>query len=372
MTPTARARRGLARRAAAVALSAAVLALAAGAWPRTQPVLASEEPRAPRLLSETGLFEPGQPEVVLAGVRAFAPQYPLWTDGAAKRRWVYLPPGGRIDATDVDRWQYPVGTRFWKEFAFGGRKVETRLLWKVAEASWITVSYAWDAAQTDAVLVPEEGLRGAAEVAIGRSHSIPARSDCAACHGSPARPLGFGALQLSTDRDPNAIHGEPLRPGMLTVASLLEEALLSPARPELLARPPRIAANSPLARAALGYLAANCGSCHDGSGEIAANLPALGYRELTSDGDAVAAALVGLATRWQVPGAGDAASVAIDASRPEQSAIVARMRSRSPSSQMPPLGTVLRDHEALEAIAAWIAADLGPERYARIPRTTSP
>jgi cytochrome c553 len=309
---------------------------------------------------------------VRAGVRSFAPQYPLWTDGASKRRWIQLPAGARIDATDVDDWQYPVGTRFWKEFSFGGRRVETRMLWKVADASWITVSYAWNEAQTDAELVPEEGLRGVAEVAKGRSHSIPARSDCAACHGAPARPLGFGALQLSTDRDPNAIHGEPLRPGMLTVATLLDEGLLSPARAELVARPPRIAARSPRARAALGYLAANCGSCHDGRGEIAANLPALTWRDLAQAGDDVAAGLVGLATRWQVPGAAEGATVAVDSAEPEQSAILARMRSRSPSSQMPPLGTVLRDHEALEAIAAWIAADLGAERYARMPRTTSP
>jgi hypothetical protein len=31
------------------------------------------------------------------------------------------------------------------------------------------------------------------------------------------------------------------------------------------------------------------------------------------------------------------------------------MRSRSPSSQMPPLATVIRDQQAVDAIAAWIA-----------------
>ena len=38
---------------------------------------------------------------------AFAPQYPLWTDGAAKRRWISLPPGTAIDASDPENWVFP-------------------------------------------------------------------------------------------------------------------------------------------------------------------------------------------------------------------------------------------------------------------------
>jgi hypothetical protein len=34
------------------------------------------------------------------------------------------------------------------------------------------------------------------------------------------------------------------------------------------------------------------------------------------------------------------------------------MRSRRPSSQMPPLATKLRDEKAIAAIERWIAADL--------------
>ena len=38
--------------------------------------------------------------------------------------------------------------------------------------------------------------------------------------------------------------------------------------------------------------------------------------------------------------------------------MLVRMRSRRPSSQMPPLGTVVRDEEAIDAITKWIATDL--------------
>src|ERR1043165_6412078 len=56
---------------------------------------------------------------------SFSPQYPLWSDGAHKRRWIYLPPGTAIDASRLDAWEFPIGTRLWKEFSLGG-PIETR------------------------------------------------------------------------------------------------------------------------------------------------------------------------------------------------------------------------------------------------------
>ena len=55
-------------------------------------------PALPRLLSETGLFAAGSTTVVRAEVIAFAPQYPLWSDGTRKQRWIRLPRGRAIDA----------------------------------------------------------------------------------------------------------------------------------------------------------------------------------------------------------------------------------------------------------------------------------
>ena len=45
----------------------------------------------------------------------------------------------------------------------------------------------------------------------------------------------------------------------------------------------------------------------------------------------------------------------IDPSSPDQSALLLRMRSRKPSSQMPPLGSVLQDQDAITAIRGWIS-----------------
>jgi hypothetical protein len=81
----------------------------------------------------------------------------------------------------------------------------------------------------------------------------------------------------------------------------------------------------------------------------------LKYADLTRDADAVARGLVGHLTKWQVPGLPEGASMLVNSHTPDASAILVRMRSRRPSSQMPPLGTVLRDQKAVDAIAAWIA-----------------
>jgi len=89
---------------------------------------------APPLLSETGLYaRNGQ---IAARNLIFVPAVPLWSDGAAKSRWVYLPEAAKIDVSDIDSWQFPVGTIFWKEFAWAGRRVETRMIWKPTDSSW--------------------------------------------------------------------------------------------------------------------------------------------------------------------------------------------------------------------------------------------
>jgi hypothetical protein len=320
----------------------------------------SDVPRLPEDLAATGLYD--RRGGIDSRNRAFAPQYPLWSDGLAKKRWVFLPAGATVDASGPE-WMFPVGTKFWKEFSRDGRRVETRLLWKASDSGWLFGSYVWNADRTKATLAPEEGAVADVDVAPGRPHTIPSRPDCLACHGpATTGPLGFNALQLSTDRDPNAIHGEALSAGMLTLRDLIGERRLHPTRAEWLSDPPRIRSSSPVTRAALGYLVANCAHCHNGRGEIAALGPTVRVSELLQDGDAVARSLIGQTTRWQIPRAADGTTVLVHPGSPEASALLVRMRSRSPSSQMPPLGTALRDQAAVDALTRWIAIELAKPR----------
>ena len=96
-------------------------------------------------------------------------------------------------------------------------------------------------------------------------YDVPSRADCTGCHEGAAQPvLGFSALQLSADRDPLAAHAPA--PASITLDALAARGLLRNLPSALLEQPPRIAAASPTERAALGYLHANCGHCHNGSG----------------------------------------------------------------------------------------------------------
>lgn len=321
-----------------------------------RPWTAIGEDSAPPLLSETGLYDRnGQ---IAARNLNFVPQYPLWSDGAAKSRWVHLPQGAKIDVSDIDSWQFPVGTIFWKEFAWAGRRVETRMIWKPTDSSWGFATYVWNEEQTDATLAPAEGIRGIVEVAAGKHHSIPSVADCRSCHeSSPAVVLGFNALQLSDDRDPLAPHRESSQPDALTLGALMRSNRLTPPRPDLVDQPPRIRADNPTARAAMGYLSANCGGCHNSTGPLARLGLNLLHNVGGQDQDVEPAVLttVNAQGRFAVPGIHPDSSRFVAHGAPERSTVLYRMNSRRVSSQMPPLGTVIVDDEAVALVRSWIA-----------------
>lgn len=323
-----------------------------------RPAATSQAPATlPARLSDTGLYADAARLVVDPRNRPFTPQYPLWSDGAEKRRWVRLPDGAAIDGHDADAWDFPVGTRFWKEFVFNGVRVETRHFVKVAADRWTFASYVWSADQRDAVRAPASGVPNVAEVAPGKWHSIPSEEECRACHDSGrTEALGFTALQLSDDRDPLAPHAEPLEPGMITLRTLVAEGRITGVSPTLVQTPPRVAASDPAERAVLGYLSTNCGSCHNRKSTIASLGLHLKYSLTaapTCGPDALATTL-DQKGHWLVPTAPEGTSRLVAAGAPERSAVVYRAKSRRPSSQMPPIGTVVADKEALALITSWV------------------
>jgi len=59
-------------------------------------------------------------------------------------------------------------------------------------------------------------------------------------------------------------------------------------------------------------------------------------------------------SKWQIPHAAEGASQYVTPGAPDLSAILVRMKSRRPSTQMPPLGTVLHDKEAIALVTEWV------------------
>ena len=310
----------------------------------------------PPRLAETGLYEDVASRTLHADVLPFSPQYPLWTDGARKHRWIRLPPGTSIDASDPRSWRFPIGTRLWKEFAYE-KRVETRFM-ELTAAGWIYATYVWTEDGRDAVLAPERGVPALYVKTSGAvRHDIPGVYDCKACHqGREGEVLGFELLQLSPDRDPLAPHATS-SPDDVNLVTLAERGLLRGLPTELLSAPPRVAARTPRERAALGYLHGNCSSCHNASGPLATlglSLTAPISGVANADGDQGARdTAVGVGSRFRLPGTSRSA-LRIAPSDPDGSVLVQRMSSRHATVQMPPLGTSTVDEEAVRLVTDWV------------------
>lgn len=317
----------------------------------------------PQRLSGTGWVRSGRHDGPPSGSASFTPQYPLWSDGAAKRRWLQLPPGTAIDASDPDAWQFPPGTRLWKEFSHAGRPVETRYMERRADGQWLFGAYIWHDDGSDATLAPARGAVLDVPQAPGGRYEVPGRGDCLACHDSAVVPvLGVGALQLSPDRDPLAPHADRPGPADVDLPGLIDRGWLRGLPRPLQRQPPRISARTPVERAALGYLHANCGHCHNDNGSpapVGLQL-AQGVADTPGGLQRVLASMLGAPSRHRPPGLGAAAQPPslVAPGRPEISVLGLRMASRDPQQQMPPLGTRLADADGLALIERWISGDL--------------
>jgi hypothetical protein len=320
--------------------------------------LAQAVPPLPQHLRDTGLFTEGSTSEISSGVLAFSPQYPLWSDGATKRRWIALPSGTSIDAAQPDAWDFPRGTRLWKEFS-AGRRMETRFIERLQDGSWRYATYVWNETGTDAMLAPADGIATLTRPGGGR-YAIPSEADCRACHeGAPVPVLGFSALQLSADRDPLAPHAESS--DGVDLRSLAARGWLRNLPARMLEEPPRIAAASPVERAALGYLHGNCGHCHSKPDDAGASVPVgVVLAQSASEPNSVSAvlrSLVGASSRFRAPGTQHTMQL-VTPGASQASLLAFRMRSRDPRVQMPPLGTDVPDSEALALIERWIDSSL--------------
>lgn len=286
----------------------------------------------PPLLSQTGLYADLKTETLADGVRAYEPRYALWSDGASKRRFFRLPPGAKIDTSDMDFWTYPVGTKAWKEFTRDGKRIETRLLLKpdADPLSWIMISYLWREDGSDADAVPE----GAVD-ALGTDHDVPAEADCDFCHkGVKDRLLGVSAIQLS--------HEEP---GM-SLQTLIADGLLTdpPAGPFRLPGPP-------VAEQAMGYLHANCGLCHNRTSPVFVTVAVEFWQ--TTDALGSVEATPAYRTTVRKENAFWPDLHIIEPGRPGRSELFLRMNERGPA-QMPPVATELVDSDGVAKVRAWI------------------
>ncbi len=288
----------------------------------------------PASLSETGMFSDMQSRTLAPGVLPYDVRYPLWSDGAEKQRFVSVPNGAQVDTSNIDLWQFPIGTKAWKEFWVAGKLIETRFLWKQAQGAdgWLKVAYLWNATGSDAYPAPE-GVPDAA----GTDHDVPSIEQCEQCHNGAGDVLiGVSAIQLSKEA------------GGGSLAALVSNGWLS--------QPP--ASDFPVpgdgaVEDAIGYLHGNCGHCHN-SESFLAKTRALRLKLLTSaktpEETPLYQTALGAAAFHDLYGT----QIIVTPGAPLTSQLLQRMTVRN-LDQMPPVGTEVVDDAAVGTVSQWIA-----------------
>jgi len=250
-----------------------------GAEARTlDPVSVDLDGAPARYLSAYNLFKDNAGQVPNDGVVPYALNTPLFSDYAAKHRFVYVPDGQAAAYDDVDVFDFPVGTVIVKTFSYlndirdpaqGERIIETRLLIH-KESGWVGLPYLWEDDMSDARLAV-----AGATVDVSWTHVdgaqrelnyiVPNMNQCKQCHeiGDRLQPIGPKARHLNGDFDyPDGAENQ--------LAHWVRQGILegAPADPADAPRVPRYddPEDGTLAARARAWLDINCMHCHNAEG----------------------------------------------------------------------------------------------------------
>jgi hypothetical protein len=291
-------------------------------------------PRSERL-SELGLFD-GAPasQAAAAGVVPYDVIAPLWSDGAAKHRFIAAPTP--LGATD-DHWEVPAGTYLVKTFYFprdlrtaeaGVQLLETRIIRFVDDGAEMA-TYVWNASQTDAVAsggnldMPVDFV-DAEGTPRHQTHHVPGTSQCDSCHDGGA--LGIRTPQLAPQ-----------------LAMLIDAGVVDHAPDQIIPFVDPLG-DAPLDARAASYLDANCAHCHRPGGD-AGGTHADWRREHVLD-NVCREARHGL----------DGRTLVIAPGRPDDSIAIVRMKASDPFVHMPRGPSHVVDAAGLAMLTDWIAS----------------
>ena len=292
-------------------------------------------------------------------VTPFQLNTPLFSDGALKQRFVYLPQGKAATYDATEAFAFPVGAALIKTFAFPAdaakpaenvRLIETRVLLK-QESGWQAWAYVWNAEQSDAALK----IAGAkVEIAttdrngapLAFNYAVPNKNQCKACHAvnGEIAPLGPKARNLNGDFPyPGRVENQ--------LTYWAGHGLLDglPDRGELPAVPDWRDSAASLDARARAWLDVNCAHCHRREGPASNSGLFLTFNE--PPGPAI-----GIGKRPVAAGKGSGGrDFDIDPGNPDGSILLYRIESTEPGVMMPELGRHLADPDAVVLLREWIA-----------------
>lgn len=315
----------------------------------------------PAQLSATQCFTDVAEGTPAADLIPFGVNSPLWTDGAAKARYLVLPPFEVVTRLPDGTLEFPVGTVLVKEFAMllddrrasSFRRLETRFVVR-GQADWGFFTYRYDEDGEDAQLLAtgaDEELRVRRDAVVETfPYHFPSRAECATCHSAATeRSLGFRIDQLNgLFNYTGVIENQLVALNSVGVFAGLDvpvgEELDPAAYPAMV--DPTNEGEQPEDRAR-AYLHANCSHCHRPLGQSSPALTldlrierSLADTHLCDEAQFFAPA----GTRRIAPG------------DPDNSFVVQRMESTDPLRRMPPLGRTLPDYAGgVRAVRLWAA-----------------
>lgn len=297
----------------------------------------------PRRLSDTGLFVDLSSMRPNEGVVAYEPKATMFRNGLTGSRVVGVP-----TTQPIAPWakRYPTGTVFANtlsrevlddEGTTQNRKIETQIL-HYDGLNWNPYTYAWDAAQIDATLVPAEGRTIELKVDSPRlgptriPHVFASRAQCFTCHHKFHQD-GASMLPENVAWDELAKSGyvEPRRANRNhPMADCYDDS-------------------NDLSVRARSYLHLNCAQCHrPGGGTISG----LDLRRKTPDEKMNA---IDVPPAQGDFGIGEEFARIIDPGFPERSTLVYRTATAGPGS-MPKAGCGEVDVEGAKLLWEWVAA----------------
>ena len=322
-------------------------------------------PAPPTLLSQTGVFQSLSPLIAEDFCISYELNVPFWSDGAEKFRWLILPndgqhdsPGEQIQYAESDNWQLPAGAVLVKHFELDldplnpgpTRKLETRFMIFGPDNSYYGLTYRWNEAQTDAVLLTEsKSDTFTLQTAAGTrkiSWYYPGSGDCITCH-TPATGgvLGLKTGQLNRTHFYDQTQRQANQLTTYAHLNMLDTPLDTQNLGALPFFPPSSALSYSVESRARAYLDANCSSCHRPGVDIQANFDArmatplpqqsLVYGELVKD-------LGQTGARTIIPG------------ETERSMLLTRLKSIHTGIAMPQLAKNEVDSAGVDLITSWI------------------
>ena len=313
--------------------------------PRNASCRAPLTPEAmPARLGDTGCFDPNDLRKPAAGLIPYDVKAPLWSDGAAKERYLALPDEAKISVAPDGDFDLPPGTVLVKTFVLGDIVVETRLFVRHTADAWAGYTYVWNENGTDAELLGPDGIY---RTVRGQEWQFPSRQHCLDCHTNAAGfVLGLEMAQL--DRDftyPNGRTANQL--ATWTAIELFEQI---PSMDAMAPMPFPDDALAPIDQRAHAYLHANCANCHRPFGVAEPNV-IIDLRFTTS---LEGARICNEPPRRTDLGIPDVKLLA--PGDPAKSMISFRMHSLVPSLRMPPIASSVLDTEGTALVDGWIRA----------------